>query len=363
MKQRIKIIKRIDSFSGPFLLRLLPKAKYLQKPPSNIKKILIVRPGGMGDAVLLLPIIKEVRDSLPDVIIHILCETRNSGIFRSVKYINRFFHYDNPLHLLKLMNNNYDIIIDTEQSYYLSAFLCWFLKGRMKIGFNTCGRGDFFNKSFNYTQNKYEVIVFWDLFREVLPVNKKFKWRFPYFSNIGSGFKFSEDFRNRPGKIVCIFPGASKKECKWPVEYWADVINSISDSGNIPVLLGGGLELATADKILKLCRADKLINYTNRLSLFETSQLFNHANLLITTDSGILHLGVICDVATISLFGAGNTIKWGPSGQKHIIITKNLNCSPCAMFGSIPPCSNKDLCMKKITSNIVIDACMDSLKK
>lgn len=362
MKRRINIIKKIDALFGPFLLKTLPTAKPVKKPDC-IKNILIIRPGGMGDASLLLPIIKELKKSLNNTTLDILCETRNSGIFYSVQYIDTIFHYDNPYDFIKLFKKKYDIIIDTEQSYFLSAVLCRFLRGVIKIGFNTNGRGKLFNKSIQYTQNKYEAEIFWDLFCEVFPINKKFTLDFPYFKNPFSGFAYVKDFVNKTGEIVCIFPGASKEECMWPEKQWAEVIDAISDSGNLPVLLGGTIELSTAAKIKKKCRTNRVIDYTGKLSLIETSRLFNISALLITTDSGILHLGVMSDIATISLFGSGNSLKWGPKGNKHIIINKNIYCSPCALFGTIPPCSNKILCMEKITSNNVITICMNVLKK
>lgn len=53
----------------------------------------------MGDAALLLPVLKEIKLKFPEITINILCESRNSGIFKSVNYVDNIFNYENPLHL------------------------------------------------------------------------------------------------------------------------------------------------------------------------------------------------------------------------------------------------------------------------
>jgi len=88
--------------------------------------------------------------------------------------------------------------------------------------------------------------------------------------------------------------------------------------------------------------------------LLETTALFDQAKLLISTDSGILHLGVLCNVPTISLFGSGIADKWAPEGEKHIVINKHLDCSPCTKFGTTPPCPNGKACMLKIIPEDII---------
>ncbi len=51
--------------------------------------------------------------------------------------------------------------------------------------------------------------------------------------------------------------------------------------------------------------------------------------VLVSGDSGILHVGVGLGRPTVSLFGPGIAKKWAPRGDKHIVINKNLPCSPC----------------------------------
>lgn len=336
---------------GPLLLTISPKVKY-KKKPTNIKQILVIRPGGMGDAALLLPVLKEVKLKFPKIKLDILCESRNSGVFSSTFYIEKIFHYDNPIHLHKLFKKKYEVIIDTEQSHFLSAFLCRLLNGNYKIGYETFGRGKLFNKSIPYRQNRYEAIVLRELFTEVFSLKEDFEWNYPYFRKI----KLEKGIISTNKPIVCLFPGATKDECKWPEEKWAELIDKLDNSGFQTILLGGKLEIKTAEKIIYMCYSGNTLNYTGKLSLLETTGLFESSKLLISTDSGILHMGVLSGIATVSLFGAGNTLKWGPFGLKHTIIQKAQHCSPCALFGTIPECRYNNACMTGITVHDILNA-------
>ena len=106
-----------------------------------------------------------------------------------------------------------------------------------------------------------------------------------------------------------------------------------------------------------------LMNFCGDLSLSETGALFERTKLLISTDSGILHLGVLSGVPTVSLFGPGIAKKWGPKGENHIILNKELPCSPCTRFGETPPCSIGARCMTAITVNDVIKATSELLSR
>jgi ADP-heptose:LPS heptosyltransferase len=70
--------------------------------------------------------------------------------------------------------------------------------------------------------------------------------------------------------------------------------------------------------------------------------------LLVSGDSGVLHLAVGLDVPTVSLFGPGIAEKWAPRGDIHRVIDHHLACSPCTRFGTTPPCPIQARCLADI---------------
>lgn len=312
----------------------------------------------MGDAALLLPVLKAVKKNYPEIKIHILCESRNYGVFTAAPFIDSIYLYHQPLSVILLLKNKYDIIMDTEQSHYLSAVFCRFLSAPIKTGFKGNGRERMFHFSIHYRQDMYEAEMFQQFFKEIFSFDKLLTLDFPYFKKLCKPALFPESiWNNADNNLVCLFPGGTVKERLWQEQKWSNLINWLTDSGWQPVLLGGRMELDRSTRILSLCNNKKVLDMTCRLSILETTWVFNRARLLISTDSGILHLGVLSNIPTISLFGAGSAAKWAPKGEKDVMINKHLECSPCTLFGTNPPCRNNVECMKKISSREVIQVC------
>lgn len=354
MKNYIRTIKYIDNIIGSRLVLMLPKRK--DKVQGEINRLLVVRPGGMGDAALLAPILKMVKSRYPAIRLDILCEKRNEGIFQSLSFVDSVFNYQALGHMLKLIRNHYDLIVDTEQSHFLSAVVCRFLRGDYTIGFKAEGRERMFHYTVNYSHAVYESEMFLALFRKSFDLPDSVEWEEGLFKQIGAESKKTIQNICAQGKdIVCLFPGATIPERLWPVERWAKVVDFLSGSGRQCVLLGGKMEIELCQKIQSLCSTDSVMNMSGKLSLLETAWLFKQSMLLVSTDSGILHLGVICNLPTVSLFGSGIQEKWGPKGHKHTVISSNLSCSPCTVHGHTPPCTHGNQCMMDIQIEMVIN--------
>ena len=163
-------------------------------------------------------------------------------------------------------------------------------------------------------------------------------------------------------EVVCMFPGASIREKLWPTDRWSKVADELWKLGKQSIIIGGMAEIDMSQKIMDAANSP-ILNLCGKLSLSETAALFDRSRLLISTDSGILHIGAMCNIPTVSLFGPGIADKWGPKGERHRIINKKLPCSPCTKFGTTPPCPNRQECMTGITSNEVIDAAIDLLEE
>ncbi|MBI5483179.1 MAG: glycosyltransferase family 9 protein, partial [Deltaproteobacteria bacterium] len=103
------------------------------------------------------------------------------------------------------------------------------------------------------------------------------------------------------------------------------------------------------------------LNLAGMTTLAETAAIIAGSRLLISGDSGVLHLAVGLDVPTVSLFGPGIAAKWAPRGDKHIVLNQNISCSPCTRFGTTPPCPVGVRCMKEITADQVMAAAVHVL--
>jgi ADP-heptose:LPS heptosyltransferase len=122
----------------------------------------------------------------------------------------------------------------------------------------------------------------------------------------------------------------------------------------IPVVVVGGSEDRRQGE--EIVSGGKGLNLTGRTSLSETAAVIQRSVLLLSGDSGILHIAVGLDKPTVSLFGPGRARKWAPRGERHIVINKGLSCAPCTTFGTTPPCPIGAKCMGDITVDEVFNA-------
>ena len=89
----------------------------------------------------------------------------------------------------------------------------------------------------------------------------------------------------------------------------------------------------------------------------ESAALIKKSKLFVGPDSGLMHLACAVGTPVIGIFGPGNLKKWEPIGKNHSVITENVECSPCTLFGyTIPTCQGSFHCMRNIKLEKIFSA-------
>lgn len=310
------------------------------------RSILILRPGGIGDAVHLIPIISAIKAHLPASEIVILAERRNSKIFELSPAVNNIYCYDRPREFFKVFRRPYDVVIDTEQWHYLSAVVTRFVRSQRSVGFATNSREKMFTDSVSYSHDDYEAVSF---ARLLVPLEVPFVPPVGRFLSVpaSASEKIQKMLTGLPLEcLVVLFPGASIPERRWPPEKFAELAGLLHKSGCSVVIIGGPDDRQAGDVIAAGGRA---LNLAGNTSLIESAAILAKSALLVSGDSGVLHIAVGLNVPTVSLFGPGIARKWAPLGERHRVINLELPCSPCTRFGTTPPCAIGAKCIQEIT--------------
>jgi lipopolysaccharide heptosyltransferase II len=353
------IIKFIDRLAGPILILLLGRKK-----PADVEfvgSILIIRPGGIGDAVLLIPAICALKRKFPDATITVLAEKRNASVFRFCPDVSHVLLYDNPKELFTAIRGKYDVVIDTEQWHRLSAVVARLTKSPLTIGYATNERTKMFTNAVHYSHKDYEMDSFFHLLQP-LGIAESEKGKPPFLVVPDEAvIKVNAMIGKLAAKpFIAIFPGSSIPERRWGADKYSEMAARLYRKGIPVVVVGGNSDAATGEKIV----AGKFgLNLAGRASLVETAAVIEMSNLLVSGDSGILHLGVGLGKPTVSLFGPGIEKKWAPRGLRHIVVNKNLPCSPCTKFGYTPKCLINARCMADISVAEVVAAIEKLLKE
>ncbi len=360
---KIGLLKIIDRWLGKALISAIrPSKTELRTLQWERARILVIRPGGIGDAVLLLPALHALKGKYPGARIDILCEKRNAGIFGLAEGLNRMYLYDRKMDLLRCMRNNYDAVIDTEQFHRLSALVAYLTKASVRIGFDTNERRRLFTHRIPYRHDEYEVFSFFHLFEPALGSMPEFDPQVPFIhlKEVFSGHLVPESLRGGQG-FISIFPGATVQERRWGGENFGQVARVFSRHGYGIVILGTHADREDAKEIRKL--APESIDITGRTDLKDVAQVLNSSRILVTADSGMLHIAYGVGTPTVSLFGSGIEKKWAPPGGMHVVINARLDCSPCTRFGYTPHCEKNNACLMSIHPDHVIEEAEKLLQK
>lgn len=352
-------MKMVDGLFGRVLTTLLPPpaALVIQVLPQSI---LLIRPGGIGDAALLAPTINHLKTLNTNCHITILAERRNAGVFSLIPDFDQLYCYDKPAEFWQAVSKKYDVVIDTEQWHRLSAVVARLIRSPMKIGFATNERRRMFTHSLPYFHDDYEVFSFNRLLEPLMGVSEQTEATIPFLAvpvtAKESAEKLLVTFGDKP--FIAIFPGASIPERRWGADRFKAVAAVLAQKGYGIVVVGGAVDQADAQVIA----GEFGLNLAGQTSLAETAAVLARSTLLVSGDSGLLHIAVGLGVPTVSLFGPGRALKWAPKGNQHTVINKNLPCSPCTSFGTTPPCPYNARCMQEITVDEVVTHCLKQLE-
>lgn len=370
MNWKTEGIKRLDGVLGSISCtasKLIVSPR--KKGERESRKILVIRPGGIGDAVLLYPALSELRNHYKDHTIDVLSEKRNSGIFTMCPYINGLMLYDRRPHetLYRVVRAGYDIVIDTEQWHSMTAALSYLTRAPERVGFATNERAGLYTLKVPYSQDDYEAVSFLNLVSALTAEKYEFDRERPFMpldrrSSDGIGSAIS-DFRKGKKAVVGMFAGATVSERRWGADKFADLSRRLQEENIGTVIVGGQADKRDSEIFKNRCTFGYLLDYVGGTTLGETAAVISEVDLFISGDTGLMHIAYGVGTPTLSLFGAGIQNKWAPPGDDHFAINRNEPCSPCTRFGYTPKCPYGVRCLTEISVEEVKESAMGLLAR
>jgi ADP-heptose:LPS heptosyltransferase len=350
-----KIIKFIDENVIYLITNIIGNFKNQKRNLSfvdleKISKVLVIRPGGIGDAILLIPLIKTL--CLKGKKIEVLCMRRNKPIFDlllSEKLITKIYLFENIGDIIELTSNSeYDVIFDTEQWFYTSSLFAFIIRHKILIGFDTNKRRKIYDYFVHYRQEDYESQSFLNLLQ---PFSISLNYTDVGF-NLNLNHKNHTELSDK--KYIVIFNGGSSANRKILKADMKLLIHQLTENYEQIVMIGGKTELL--DETFYLSLSSKVLSYISKTSIKQTLSIINNAEAFISTDSGPLHFSLLTEQKkVIAIFGPGLDDKWCEKNRMKVL-KKGLICQPCnyGRFSQTPDCPYDYLCLKNIDINLLL---------
>ncbi|HWR32150.1 MAG TPA: glycosyltransferase family 9 protein [Chitinophagaceae bacterium] len=319
-------------------------------------KFLIIRLSSIGDIVLTTPVIRCLKKQVPDAEVHFLVKEKFYSVVEHNPYIDKIHTLAHSWELMieELKTEKYDYIIDLHHNLKTLR-----IKRALK------------KKSFSFYKlniQKYFCTAFKiNMLPKVHIVDRYMKTVESFGArNDGQGLDYfigekgqtkKEDIpvSHSAGYIACVI-GAAHATKQWPVHKWKEFCGKM----NHPVILLGdqydaanGNEIASVDPI-------KVYNACGKFSINESADLVRKSKLVISHDTGLMHIAAAFKRPIISLWGNtvpsfGMTPYYGDAAVADVIMqVHKLWCRPCTKIGYKKCPLGHFKCMEKIEADEVI---------
>jgi len=238
---------------------------------------------------------------------------------------------------------------------FKSAILVFASRGKRKLGYDSMQEmsGLFYNEKIPEDMGKHAVDRYLDFARYLgaEPEEPEFFLDIPEISANRADALLKEGGVDPEFPFIVLSPMSYAGETRlWEDDRFALLGDRIRLELNRPVVITGH---ETGGRIGHIAASmeTKALNLENRTTLKELAHLYHRAAVVVTPDSGPMHIAAAVGTPVVALFGASEPARTGPYGRNNIVIRSQLPCSPCFQ----KTCETRR-CMKEISVDMVLEA-------
>ena len=329
------------------------------------ERILIFELNWLGDILFSFPLIRAIRKKFPEAYITCVVVPRYMDLLVNNPWINDVYAFSDERGLGAIKEK----IVFTAMLRRESYDTCFFLKPSKTKAIMAAFAG--IKTRIGFGEKKTAINCLVDLPKEevhradhILSLArsvgiKEADGSYEYFINEADVKKAKEVLRQSGGGIhrtVVINPGGNWDAKRWPVEKHKDLAKRIvSTFKDVEVIISGSKkDIDLADGIVSFVEDKRCYSIAGQTGLNELAAIFAECSVMISADSGPLHLASANNAPTVGLFGPTSCELTGPRGKKEsVIIWKDCGCDiPCYA----EHCEKAYACMDGITVDEVFDA-------
>lgn len=367
---------------GLKLSRLGKKQVPLSPETFHPKRILVLRMDLIGDLVLSLPVVRSLKHTYPNAEIDLLAIPSSSKVVMNDPDLTEVIAYDpniwrRPKALFNLQNwreaqalrhrlqaRHYDLAVSVFGPW--AAILAVLSGAQRRVGFGRESYPGFMTDSvpgahWNKGDHLHEVDYCLKL-SQAVGANVTSDDRIP---QLNVSFQAQQEIEEmllqqgiQPDRLIvaCHVSSNNGQSKRWPIPYWAKMIDQLISNENMTVVLTGAPnDLPLIETILRRT-CEQPVNLAGKTSLTQLAALLERANLVITGDSGPMHITAAVGTPLIAIHGPTDPVKSGPVSPLAIVLRSDIWCSPCYTAKGRPADCRffTTQCMKDITVEQVL---------
>ncbi|HWF84672.1 MAG TPA: lipopolysaccharide heptosyltransferase II [Vicinamibacterales bacterium] len=332
----------------------------------QMRHLVILAPNWLGDAVMALPAMADVRRRAPRATITVAARPAVAPLFGMVRDVDATIVLA-PRHGVSgwldagadLRGDRFDAALLLPNSFQ-SAFTASRAGIAERWGYRTDWRRALLTKSVAAPRGVHQIEYYQHLVRALgfpsgppeptIDVTASAR-------DSGHGALMRAGWDGRTA-IVAIAPGAAYGGAKrWPPAHFAELVRALRADGVVCVMVGSAADRRTGDEIEAACGGCGLLNLIGATDLTTLAGVLVQCRSLVSNDSGAMHFGAAAGVPVTAVFGPTNDRATGPLGGAHVVLTHPVWCRPCMLR----ECPIDHRCMRGISSKAVHEAARRNL--
>lgn len=358
------LLGMLDKYIGIPLIFLLGMFKIRNNNLGEIKKIALLKTAAIGDTVILSAIIQDIINAIEGAEITLFTASSNYTIATIIakQHKNQLtvvkLPIQNPFKTIKIIKNyQFDLWLDFGPWPRINAVISFFANANHKFGFKTKKqyRHYIYDNYATHQNNTHEL----NNYRNILKIAK--------IEPLQALPTLQAKFAPANHAVIHMSPGGSKRHLKiWQDNKWIETINYLTKKGLIVKLSGAQTDIDNVKNIQSKCEMpNKVEVIAGKINLEELFNVLKGSRLVISIDTGIMHLASALQCNLIALHGPTSPQHWGPLNKNSFTVYAKVKCSPCLRLGFEGNCTD-NICMQAISTKIVrknIDAILDRQQK
>lgn len=317
-----------------------------------MNRMLVIRLGAMGDVVLATAAVEALWRAFPGGGIEFLLKARFAGLLEADPRISRLWRFDDAgrhrgtrgmlSFMREIRTERFDLAVDLQDNLR-SRLICRCLRAGMVLKWDkrawqrrmmvaARGRGE--TKSPVY-QRYLESLA--PLKIEAEGIRPRL---FP------DGWEAPPELKS---PFIAMAPGAHWPAKRWPPGHYAGLAGLVTAKTDLGIAVVGSEEDRRAGEEIRRARPDRVSNLCGRLGLGQLSSCLSEAEVLVTNDTGPMHLAEAAGVPVLAFFGP--TVRgfgFAPWRRESRVLEREMPCRPCSLHGR-KPCRKGGLCLNDIS--------------
>jgi heptosyltransferase-2 len=323
-------------------------------------RLVILAPNWLGDAVMALPAIADVRRALPETTVAVAARASIAPLFQlagvhEIAVIPDRWRTAGDL----LRDGRFGVAILLPNS--LGAAIA---AKRARIperwGYGADLRGPLLTRAIARPHGVHQVAYYQRLVQALGFPNTSSEPRItiPATSRDTAASLLNECGRNATKALAAIAPGAAFGGAKrWPAESFAALVDGLSDDGVQSVMVGATADRAAAESVLNAVSPSTRaslppVDLVGRTSLAVLAAVLAECRALVTNDSGAMHVAAAAGIPVTAVFGPTNEHETRPLGAMHTVVASDAWCRPCMLR----ECPLDHQCMRSVDVPTVLSA-------